>query len=404
MPVDTSIKSVLVIGSGPIVIGQACEFDYSGTQACRVLRAEGIRVILVNSNPATIMTDPEFADATYIEPITPEFIERIIIKEKPDAVLATLGGQTALNAAIGLYELGTLAKYGVKLIGADVDAIKRGENRELFRGIVEKVGGESAKSVICHTMEQALSQTLTSIMRNETNTMTTSPRLTDSEQLDLERFKYARTSEKLNTVSIALVVDELIRGMHKLGIKGDKIPNKEELSVMYKSIVEEYPNIKLGELTLAFDLASKGKLDMEAETYQNFSVLYLHRLLRAFARYGMQKLNEIKPLEESKWNPRFISDDEKIETAFDCFKKFRQWDNIVFGVDVFKILHKRGNIIVTPSETYEKVLTAMNEKMFEGSRQDKIDIKNKMKDDDYMEHQCYRMAVSDYFTKLINKG
>ena len=153
---DTSIKSVLVIGSGPIVIGQACEFDYSGTQACRVLRAEGIRVILVNSNPATIMTDPEFADATYIEPITPEFIERIIIKEKPDAVLATLGGQTALNAAIGLYELGTLAKYGVKLIGADVDAIKRGENRELFRAIVEKIGGESAHSIICHTMEESL--------------------------------------------------------------------------------------------------------------------------------------------------------------------------------------------------------------------------------------------------------
>ena len=152
---DTSIKSVLVIGSGPIVIGQACEFDYSGTQACRVLRAEGIRVILVNSNPATIMTDPEFADATYIEPITPEFIEQIILKEKPDAVLATLGGQTALNAAIGLYELGTLAKYGVKLIGADVDAIKRGENRELFRAIVEKIGGESARSIICHTMEES---------------------------------------------------------------------------------------------------------------------------------------------------------------------------------------------------------------------------------------------------------
>ena len=156
MPVDKAIKSVLVIGSGPIVIGQACEFDYSGTQACRVLRSEGIRVILVNSNPATIMTDPEFADATYIEPITPEFIERIIIKEKPDAVLATLGGQTALNAAIGLYELGTLAKYGVRLIGADVDAIKRGENRELFRAIVEKIGGSSAKSIICHTMEDAL--------------------------------------------------------------------------------------------------------------------------------------------------------------------------------------------------------------------------------------------------------
>jgi carbamoyl-phosphate synthase large subunit len=156
MALDTSIKSVLVIGSGPIVIGQACEFDYSGTQACRVLRAEGIRVILVNSNPATIMTDPEFADATYIEPITPEFIEKIIIKEKPDAVLATLGGQTALNAAIGLFERGTLAKYGVRLIGADVEAIKRGENRELFRAIVEKIGGESAKSIICHTMPEAL--------------------------------------------------------------------------------------------------------------------------------------------------------------------------------------------------------------------------------------------------------
>jgi carbamoyl-phosphate synthase large subunit len=156
MALDSSIKSVLVIGSGPIVIGQACEFDYSGTQACRVLKAEGIRVILVNSNPATIMTDPEFADATYIEPITPEFIERIIIKEKPDAVLATLGGQTALNAAIGMFEAGILARHNVRLIGADVDAIQRGENRELFRGIVEKVGGESAKSIICHTMEEVL--------------------------------------------------------------------------------------------------------------------------------------------------------------------------------------------------------------------------------------------------------
>ena len=156
MALDTSIKSVLVIGSGPIVIGQACEFAYSGTQACRVLKAEGIRVILVNSNPATIMTDPEFADATYIEPITPEFIERIIIKERPDAVLATLGGQTALNAAIGMFEAGILARHNVRLIGADVDAIQRGENRELFRGIVEKIGGESAKSIICHTMEEVL--------------------------------------------------------------------------------------------------------------------------------------------------------------------------------------------------------------------------------------------------------
>lgn len=156
MPIDLSIKSVLVIGSGPIVIGQACEFDYSGTQACRVLRAEGIRVILVNSNPATIMTDPEFADATYIEPITPEFIERIIIKEKPDAVLATLGGQTALNAAMGMHDEGILQRHNVRLIGADVSAISRGENRELFRAIVEKVGGESARSIICHTIEDVM--------------------------------------------------------------------------------------------------------------------------------------------------------------------------------------------------------------------------------------------------------
>ncbi|MEI6476289.1 MAG: carbamoyl-phosphate synthase large subunit [Actinomycetes bacterium] len=156
MPRDMTIKTVLVIGSGPIVIGQACEFDYSGTQACRVLRSEGIRVVLVNSNPATIMTDPEFADATYIEPITQEFLEKIIAHERPDAVLATLGGQTALNAAIGLHNHGTLEKYNVKLIGADVDAINRGENRELFRGIVDKVGGESSKSFICHSMEDCL--------------------------------------------------------------------------------------------------------------------------------------------------------------------------------------------------------------------------------------------------------
>ena len=156
MPRDNSIKSVLVIGSGPIVIGQACEFDYSGTQACRVLRAEGIRVILVNSNPATIMTDPEFADATYIEPITAEYIEKIIEIERPDAILATLGGQTALNAAIALNDRGTLAKYNVKLIGADIAAINRGENRELFRAIVAKVGGESSKSIICHTIDEVL--------------------------------------------------------------------------------------------------------------------------------------------------------------------------------------------------------------------------------------------------------
>ena len=156
MPRDNSIESVLVIGSGPIVIGQACEFDYSGTQACRVLQSEGIRVILINSNPATIMTDPEFADATYIEPITPEIIEQIILKEKPTAILATLGGQTALNAAMQLYERGSLERLGVKLIGADIPAIKRGEDREIFKEIVEKIGGSSAKSIICHTMEECI--------------------------------------------------------------------------------------------------------------------------------------------------------------------------------------------------------------------------------------------------------
>src|SRR5829696_5382649 len=153
MPRRTDISSILVIGSGPIVIGQACEFDYSGTQACRVLKAEGFRVILVNSNPATIMTDPEFADATYVEPITPEFVEMVIAKERPDALLATLGGQTALNAAMQLDANGVLEKYDVELIGASIDAINRGENRQSFKKIVEELGGEVARSVICHTLE-----------------------------------------------------------------------------------------------------------------------------------------------------------------------------------------------------------------------------------------------------------
>src|ERR1700750_271125 len=153
MPRRDDIKSVMVIGSGPIIIGQACEFDYSGTQACRVLKAEGLRVILVNSNPATIMTDPEFADATYVEPITPDFVEKVIAKERPDALLATLGGQTALNTAMALHEAGVLKKYGVELIGANIEAINRGENRESFKHIVEELGGECARSVVCHTLE-----------------------------------------------------------------------------------------------------------------------------------------------------------------------------------------------------------------------------------------------------------
>src|SRR3712207_445051 len=139
-----------------MVIGQAAEFDYSGTEACRVLKQEGLRVVLVNSNPATIMTDPEFADATYIEPITPEFVEKVIAKERPDALLATLGGQTALNAAMALDKAGVLEKYGVELIGASIDAIERGENRESFKKIVEELGGEVARSVICHSMDDCL--------------------------------------------------------------------------------------------------------------------------------------------------------------------------------------------------------------------------------------------------------
>ncbi len=159
MPRRNDLNHVLVIGSGPIVIGQACEFDYSGTQACRVLRAEGLQVSLVNSNPATIMTDPEYADHTYVEPITPAFVEKVIAQQaergnKIDALLATLGGQTALNTAVALHENGVLEKYGVELIGADFDAIQRGEDRQKFKDIVAKVGGESARSRVCYTMAE----------------------------------------------------------------------------------------------------------------------------------------------------------------------------------------------------------------------------------------------------------
>ncbi|MGH3803792.1 MAG: carbamoyl-phosphate synthase large subunit, partial [Pseudonocardiaceae bacterium] len=159
MPRRTDISHVLVIGSGPIVIGQACEFDYSGTQACRVLREEGLRVSLVNSNPATIMTDPEFADATYIEPITPEFVEKVIAAEcaggtPVTALLATLGGQTALNTAVALHERGVLARYGIELIGADIEAIQRGEDRLKFKDVVRAVGAEVPHSAVCQSLDQ----------------------------------------------------------------------------------------------------------------------------------------------------------------------------------------------------------------------------------------------------------
>ena len=154
MPRREDLKSVLVIGSGPIVIGQGCEFDYSGTQACRVLEPKGIRVSLVNSNPATIMTDPEFADATYVEPITPDVLAKVIAKERPDALLPTLGGQTALNAAVALHASGTLKKYSVELIGADIDAIEACEDREKFKEIVTGLGAEVPRSQICRTLDE----------------------------------------------------------------------------------------------------------------------------------------------------------------------------------------------------------------------------------------------------------
>ena len=155
MPKDTSIKKILLIGSGPIVIGQGCEFDYSGVQACKALAEEGYEVVLVNSNPATIMTDPEFAQRTYIEPITPEVIEKILEREKPDAVLPTLGGQTALNAAMALVENGALERHGARLIGANAEAIKRGEDRLIFKNIMLEIGLDCAKSGVAHTLDEA---------------------------------------------------------------------------------------------------------------------------------------------------------------------------------------------------------------------------------------------------------
>src|SRR5512136_2263621 len=156
MPKRTDIRSILILGSGPIVIGQACEFDYSGTQACKVLRREGYRIVLVNSNPATIMTDPEFADATYVEPLVPEVIEKIIAHEKPDAILPTVGGQTALNLAVALAEQGILAKYNVQLLGASREAIDLAEDRQKFKAAMRSVGLDVPASDVVKSVEDAL--------------------------------------------------------------------------------------------------------------------------------------------------------------------------------------------------------------------------------------------------------
>ena len=155
MPKRIDIKKILIIGAGPIVIGQACEFDYSGSQACKALKEEGYEVVLVNSNPATIMTDPGLADATYIEPLTVEFIEKIIQKERPDAILPTLGGQTGLNLAMQLYEQGILDKYHVEMLGAQYEVIKKAEDRSEFKAAAIKVGLDVPKSVFAHNLEEA---------------------------------------------------------------------------------------------------------------------------------------------------------------------------------------------------------------------------------------------------------
>src|SRR4051812_41758588 len=155
MPKRTDLRKILIVGSGPIVIGQACEFDYSGTQACKALREEGFEVVLVNSNPATIMTDPEMADRTYVEPIVPEVVERIIAVERPDAVLPTLGGQTGLNTALALEESGALARLGCRLIGATADAIRKAEDRDLFKRCMDEIGLESARSGLAHSLDEA---------------------------------------------------------------------------------------------------------------------------------------------------------------------------------------------------------------------------------------------------------
>ena len=167
MPKRTDLKTILIIGAGPIVIGQACEFDYSGAQACKALREEGYRVVLVNSNPATIMTDPDMADAVYIEPINWQTVERIIAKEKPDALLPTMGGQTALNCALDLADNGVLEKYGVELIGAKRDAIRMAEDRELFRVAMGEIGLECPKAEVARSLEQALDIQTRQLMENE---------------------------------------------------------------------------------------------------------------------------------------------------------------------------------------------------------------------------------------------
>lgn len=226
----------------------------------------------------------------------------------------------------------------------------------------------------------------------------------DEYSRELDRFQYSRSTELISQVPKGVVIDELLKGMLILGIKGEKLPNEAELLIMYQTMIEEYKNLKIGELSLAFRLATTGNLDFDVETYQNFSVLYLHRLLRAFARYGMQKLGELKPKEESQWMPRTVEDDEKIDLAFECYAKLKNFEAIVFGLDVFKILHNRGLIDMNVDLVYQSTINAMNKKMYSLEGNARNDYKAQFNDDDFMEHQCRRMAVALYFDKKLNNA
>lgn len=223
------------------------------------------------------------------------------------------------------------------------------------------------------------------------------------EDSDTEKFIYAKRTDHIYKVPTSIVIAELKKGMLYLGIKGDKLPSDLELQMMFKILVEEYKNLKIGELALAFQLASLGRLDFDAETYQNFSIIYLNRLLSAYARWGAKKVYQDKVLEakhEPTYNHPKVSDGEKVQLAMECYRQFKQWDNIVFAIDVFHILHRQGRIIVDADYTYDKVISAMSNRMFNGSHQEKENVKSRLKDDDFMENQCYRMAVADYFDKI----
>lgn len=226
--------------------------------------------------------------------------------------------------------------------------------------------------------------------------------LTPSEELSLERFRNSRLTPLVKETSMGLFIDELLKGMNMLGLKGERLPSEGEMVNMYKSVLDEYPNLKIGELSLAFNLAATGKLDVEVETYQNFSMLYLHRILRSFARYGLQKLSEIKPVQkENKWLPREVTEDEKIDLAFECYKKFRQWDGIVFGLEAFYILYKRKELRFNAAEIYEMTIQEMTKKMMSLPYLEKIEMRGKMQDEDFMENQCRRMALSIYFESKL---